>query len=110
MERASRMKTIQVSFARRYKLNKVLRHVVLLAWAIIVLFPIYWMLITSFKDSGEWVSWPPHWIAEEPTIHNYRQIFSFASSGFAECDKISLRLSAGGDARSEKDGPCGRRG
>jgi multiple sugar transport system permease protein len=62
----------------------VLRHVVLLAWAIIVLFPIYWMLITSFKDSGEWVSWPPHWIAEEPTIHNYRQIFSFASSGFAE--------------------------
>ena len=84
MERASRMKTIQVSFARRYKLNKVLRHVVLLAWAIIVLFPIYWMLITSFKDSGEWVSWPPHWIAEEPTIHNYRQIFSFASSGFAE--------------------------
>jgi len=78
------MKTIQVSFARRYKLNKVLRHVVLLAWAIIVLFPIYWMLITSFKDSGEWVSWPPHWIAEEPTIHNYRQIFSFASSGFAE--------------------------
>jgi multiple sugar transport system permease protein len=78
------MKTIQVSFARRYKLNTVLRHVVLLAWAIIVLFPIYWMITTSFKDSGEWVSWPPHWIAEEPTIHNYRQIFSFASSGFAE--------------------------
>lgn len=84
MERASGMKTTQVSFARRYKLNTVLRHVVLLAWAIIVLFPIYWMITTSFKDSGEWVSWPPHWIAEEPTIHNYRQIFSFASSGFAE--------------------------
>ena len=84
MEETIKMKTAKVSFVRRYRLNKVLRHVVLLAWAIIVLFPIYWMIITSFKDSGEWVSWPPHWIAEDPTIHNYRQIFSFASSGFAE--------------------------
>ena len=84
MERASRMKTTQVSFVKRYKLNKVLRHVVLLAWAIIVLFPIYWMVTTSFKDSGEWVTWPPNWIAEEPTILNYRQIFSVSASGFAE--------------------------
>ncbi len=84
MGRVSTMKRTPVPFVRRYKLNKVLRHVVLLAWAIIVLFPIYWMLATSFKDSGEWVSWPPHWIAEDPTVLNYRQIFSFAASGFAE--------------------------
>jgi multiple sugar transport system permease protein len=84
MEKASKMKTTQVSFVKRYKLNKCIRHVVLLAWAIIVLFPIYWMVTTSFKDSGEWVTWPPNWIAEEPTILNYRQIFSVSASGFAE--------------------------
>jgi multiple sugar transport system permease protein len=84
MEKASKMRSARISFARRYKLNKVLRHLFLLAWTIIVLFPIYWMVTTSFKDSGEWVTWPPNWIAEEPTILNYRQIFSVSASGFAE--------------------------
>ena len=33
--------------------------------------------MTSFKDSGEWISWPPHWLPHQPTLHNYRQIFAF---------------------------------
>ncbi len=55
----------------------VLRHAALIAWALIILFPIYWMLQTSFKDSGEWVSWPPHWVPHDPTLRNYEQIFTF---------------------------------
>jgi multiple sugar transport system permease protein len=35
------------------------------------------MLQTSFKDSGEWVSWPPHWVPYTPTLKNYEQIFTF---------------------------------
>jgi multiple sugar transport system permease protein len=84
MEKASTMKSAKISFAKRYKLKKVLRHVVLLAWALIVLFPIFWMITTSFKDSGEWVTWPPHWIPEDPTVLNYRQIFAVSVSGFDE--------------------------
>ena len=53
------------------------RHVVLIAWALLIMFPIYWMLQTSFKDSGEWVSWPPHWVPYTPTLKNYEQIFTF---------------------------------
>jgi multiple sugar transport system permease protein len=34
--------------------------------------------MTSFKDSGEWVTWPPNWIPREPTLLNYSQIFAFA--------------------------------
>ncbi|MEK9661868.1 MAG: carbohydrate ABC transporter permease [Alphaproteobacteria bacterium] len=55
----------------------VMRHVVLIAWALLIMFPIYWMLQTSFKDSGEWVSWPPHWVPHDFTLKNYEQIFTF---------------------------------
>ena len=79
-------KTIRAraSFMRRYKLDIALRHAVLMAWALILLFPIYWMCMTSFKDKYEWISWPPHWVPHTPTLLNYRQIFSATKSGFDE--------------------------
>jgi multiple sugar transport system permease protein len=79
--RKSSTKSRQVSFVRRYNLNHYSRHAVLLAWAIIVLFPVYWMVCTSFKGSGEWISWPPNWLPEDSTLNNYRNIFTFSSSG-----------------------------
>ena len=77
-------KRAQVSFARRYNLFRYFRHAVLLAWAAFVIFPIFWMISTSFKDKHEWVSWPPHWVAHDFTFHNYRQILAFTASGFDE--------------------------
>ena len=53
------------------------RHAILIAWSQIIMFPIFWMLQTSFKDSGEWVTWPPHWLPHDPTLRNYEQIFTF---------------------------------
>jgi multiple sugar transport system permease protein len=57
------------------------RHAVLLAWSAFVLFPIFWMVSTSFKESWEWVAWPPHWLPREPTLQSYRQIFTFNEMG-----------------------------
>ena len=65
----------------RSRRSAILRHAILIFWALIVMFPIYWMLQTSFKDSGEWVSWPPHWLPHDPTWKNYAQIFTFDVSG-----------------------------
>ena len=64
--------------SRREGQRRILRHVALLAWTAFIVFPIYWMVMTSFKDSGEWVTWPPIWIPREPTLLNYSQIFAFA--------------------------------
>ncbi|MBN8909942.1 MAG: carbohydrate ABC transporter permease, partial [Rhodospirillales bacterium] len=64
---------------RRERRNAVLRHAALIAWSAVVIFPIFWMVSTSFKDSGEWVTWPPHWLPQAPTLHNYTQIFSFSA-------------------------------
>ena len=77
-------KRAEVSFARRHNLHRYLRHAVLLAWVTFVIFPIFWMISTSFKDKHEWVSWPPHWVAHDPTLLNYRQIFAITASGFDE--------------------------
>jgi multiple sugar transport system permease protein len=63
---------------RRERRRRIVRHVILLAWTGFIVFPIFWMVSTSFKDSGEWVAWPPHWLPEAPTLHNYAQIFAFS--------------------------------
>jgi multiple sugar transport system permease protein len=64
--------------SRTRRLFPVLRHAALLAWSGFVLFPIFWMVSTSFKESWEWVAWPPHWLPYEPTLYSYRQIFTFS--------------------------------
>ena len=77
----------EMSFAKRYNLFFWFRHAALLGWAIMIMFPIFWMISTSFKDSGDWVAWPPNWFPSfigggyEPTLHNYRQIFSIVGHG-----------------------------
>ena len=38
------------------------------------------MMSTSFKDAGEWVAWPPHWLPHAPTLLNYAQIFAFGAA------------------------------
>ena len=45
MESAGR-KRANAPFLRRYKLDIILRHAVLMAWAVILLFPIYWILFS----------------------------------------------------------------
>ena len=62
--------------ARRRWLFPYFRHAVLIAWSLIVLFPIFWMVSTSFKGSGEWIAWPPHWLPHQPTLYNYQQILA----------------------------------
>jgi multiple sugar transport system permease protein len=60
----------------------VIRHALLLGWAGVTLLPIYWMVMTSFKHSGEWVTWPPRWWPHEPTLVNYAKVLSSGTSTF----------------------------
>lgn len=50
------------------------RAAVLLA-VVIALFPVFWLISTSFKPYQEWANWPPVWVTEEPTLQNYRIVF-----------------------------------
>lgn len=76
---------------RRRRLFPLLRHGLLLLWTAITLFPIYWMLITSFKHAGEWVTWPPRWYPHEPTLINYVKVLSPGTSTF-EMGRQTLKI------------------
>lgn len=67
------------------------RHAVLLLWTAITVAPIYWMVMTSFKHSGEWVTWPPRWIPHEPTLENYRAVLAAGTSSF-ELGRQTLKI------------------
>ncbi len=58
-------------------LIKVAVYTLLVVWAILVLFPFYWMMLTSFKSyasyNGERI---PQFITLSPTIENYIKAFS----------------------------------
>ena len=69
--------TIERSAARRAKVRKVLTYILLTFWAIIVLFPFYWMVLTSVKGYGAYNSeWIPKLYTLSPTLENYRSAFT----------------------------------
>ena len=53
-----------------------LRYVLLTIWLLIVAFPIFWMVSTSFKPDREWFAWPPVYISENATLANYLAVWA----------------------------------
>jgi multiple sugar transport system permease protein len=62
-------------------------------------FPIFWLVSTSFKPADEWVSFPPVWVSERPTLQNYRIAFSpEAARAFAGTKGETLDYKVAGSA------------
>ena len=59
------------------KLLKTVTYVFLFVWAIIVLFPFYWMILTSVKDYGAYSNeYIPKFFTLSPTLENYTEAFT----------------------------------
>ena len=43
--------------------------------AVIALFPVYWMVLTSFKRNSEVRTLTPQFVPNNPTLENYRRVF-----------------------------------
>ncbi len=56
--------------------RRILRRAIVLGAALIAVFPVFWLVSTSFKPYEEWASSPPHWLPEAPTLQNYRIVFA----------------------------------
>lgn len=52
------------------------RYAALSLWLLVVIFPIFWMIGTSFKPDHEWFAWPPVWWSETPTWSNYLNVWT----------------------------------
>ena len=63
-------------------ISKTVIYFLLAVWALIVLFPFYWMILSSFKSYGEYASeWIPKFYAANPTFENYKTAFSAVPLG-----------------------------
>jgi len=68
---------------RRGVLLKCVVYTLLAVWALIVLFPFYWMILTSVKESGAYnFEQTPVFFTLSPTLENYAKVFS-ADMGLA---------------------------
>ncbi len=64
---------------QRRQIDTGVRYLILTVWLLIVAFPIFWMVSTSFKPDREWFAWPPVYISEDPTIQNYMVVWADVS-------------------------------
>ena len=66
----------------RQTVRNIITYFFLAFWAVIVLFPFYWMLLTSVKSYGAYNSeYIPKFYTLSPTLQNYADAFSAVSLG-----------------------------
>ena len=82
MEQNMTMEKIQKRTLRRQKAITTVTYVLLSFWALMVLFPFYWMLLTSVKSYSSYNSeYYPKFFTMSPTLQNYVDAFTAAPLG-----------------------------
>ena len=75
-------KQVELAARRRRAVRRAVTYVLLALWAVIVLFPFYWMVLTSVKSysaySAERI---PAFFTLSPTLQNYREAFTAVPLG-----------------------------
>jgi len=51
--------------------TRIIRYIVLVLLLMFFLFPVYWMVITAFKTSDKWFTWPPTFIPWPFTLDSF---------------------------------------
>ncbi|MBO4563073.1 MAG: carbohydrate ABC transporter permease [Clostridia bacterium] len=68
---------IENAAKRRKRITRTVTYILLSVWALMVLFPFYWMVLSSIKSYSSYNSeYVPKFIAESPTIQNYIDAFT----------------------------------
>lgn len=68
---------IEKAAERNRRISKTVIYVLLAIWALAVLFPFYWMVLTSFKEYSAYNSeYVPKFFTLSPTLENYKSAFT----------------------------------
>jgi len=82
MERHTDYAKIEKQARIRSRVRSTVVHILLSLWAVIVLFPFYWMVLTSVKSYGEYNSeYIPKFFTLSPTLQNYVDAFTAVPLG-----------------------------
>ena len=74
---------------------RVLRVALLGLWLVITIFPLYWILITSFKDPGTIASFPLRYLPSPWSLANYASLFQNSSFGTYMVNSLLVSVVAG---------------
>lgn len=75
-------KQVELAARRRRAVRRAVTYVLLALWAVIVLFPFYWMVLTSAKSYSAYSSERiPAFFTLSPTLQNYRDAFTAVPLG-----------------------------
>ena len=73
---------IELRARRRERVRKTITYVFLSLWALIVLFPFYWMVLSSVKSYSSYnAEYIPKFFTLQPTLQNYVDAFTTVSLG-----------------------------
>ncbi len=82
MENKTDYQKIERNAKLRKRIGSVITYVCLSIWGIMVLFPFYWMILTSVKSYGAYNSeHVPRFFTLSPTLQNYADAFTTVSLG-----------------------------
>ena len=82
MEKQTEYERIEAAARRRNRVRNIVTYLLLSLWALIVLFPFYWMILTSVKGYGAYNSeYIPRFFTTEPTLQNYADAFTAVPLG-----------------------------
>src|SRR3954453_21481371 len=87
-----------MTFRRRRLATDVLARILIAVIVVVAVFPIYWMISTSFKDPQTALAIPPRLFFFDPTLDNYQSLLSGQASaqGFRRplVDRVVVPLGA----------------
>lgn len=63
---------------RRLSLGRVISFLIIVLWALLGLFPLYWLFVTAFSPSASFLAIPPHFWPAPVTVHNFQKLFAAA--------------------------------
>ena len=82
MESSLELQQIEAKARRQKAVRGTLIYLFLTIWALLVLFPFYWMILTSVKSYGAYnAEYVPTFFTLSPTLANYREVFTAVPLG-----------------------------
>ena len=72
---------------------RLLLYAIAIVTSAVMIGPLYWMLVTSFKPPGDVFSSPPKWIPDPWTLANYRDVFTLLPFGRFFINSVVVTLS-----------------
>lgn len=73
------------------KFYAIFRFAILGVWLFVVVFPVFWIISTSFKPDNEWFAWPTVYWSSTPTLSNYNEVWGSSTEELTTAYAVSLQ-------------------